>query len=470
MATKLSEPTLKIRFTDLGRETTNVKSYSLDSAYMTSTDAFSFTLYEEHSFLIRGLELQPVELYVDGNLQAVGRVEVTTVGGTDGLAIQCQGRDYICDMVECNVDPAVSVNDKMKLEQVIKLAAKSVGIENVTYDAARWRNQRAGGQIQTPVPQWSFKDAPLKDYKVNPGEGIYEFLARMCVRFGATIQPTLQRDTVLLSAPDYVQEPAYSITRSVLNPGSTKNNVLNATATRDYTKFPTVVLVTGKAAGGPEQTRKEAAVTSAYKGLMQRRSPSLFWKPWYPPYNLPEPGEENSFQVQPFKDMKKSLAAQEKFLRELKEAEDKIQEEILATAVDSDIQQTILALLPPGVAAWTIRIPPKSARRPLGLYRLLYLRDTLAKDTKQLANTAARIAAERMKDSLQYEVTIRGHKDPETGRTYTPDTIIDVHDDICGIGERLWVEHVAFSYSPGSGPITTLTCWRPGSFGIGADK
>lgn len=467
MAEKLSEPSLKIRFTDLGRETSNVKSYSLDSAYMTSTDAFSFVLYEKDANLIRGLELQPVELYVDGNLQAVGRVEITTVGGTDGLAIQCRGRDYICDMVECNVDPAVSVNDKMKLEQVIKLAAKAVGVENVTYDAARWRNQRAGGQIQTPVPQWSFKDAPLKDYKANPGEGIYEFLSRMCVRFGATIQPTLQRDTVLLGAPDYVQEAAYSITRSFSNPGSTKNNVLNATATRDYTKFPTVVLVTGKASGGPAQTRKAAATTSNFGQIRQRFSPSTTWEPWYPFMRFPEENDINIYQVKfPSEEEQK----RQKFLESLREAEEKIQTDTLATAVDSDIEKTIWALLPPGVAAWTQRIPPKSVRRPIALYRLLYLRDTIAKDTKQLANTTARIAAERMKDSLQYEVTIRGHKDPETGRTYTPDTIVEVNDDICGVGERLWIEHVEFSYSPGSGPITTLTCWRPGSFGIGADK
>lgn len=466
MAAKLSEPSLKIRFTDLGRETSNVKSYTLDSAYMTSTDAFSFVLYEKDVNLVRGLELQPVELYVDGNLQAVGRVEVTTVGGTDGLAIQCQGRDYICDMVECNVDPAVSINDKMKLEQAVKLAAKAVGVTDVTYDAARWRNQRAGGQIQTPVPQWSFQEAPLKDYKVNPGEGIYEFLARMCVRFGATIQPTLQRDTVLLSAPDYVQEAAYSITRSFSNPGSTKNNVLNATATRDYTKFPTVVLVSGKASGGPGQTRKAAATTSSSGEIMQRFTPSTVWEPWYPFMRFPEEDDINIYQVSGSDEQQENNF----FSGYFQETEEKVAAETRATTVDSDIQKTIWSLLPPGVAAWTRRIPPKSPRLPVALYRLLYLRDTLAKDTKQLANTTARIAAERMKDSLQYEVTIRGHKDPETGRTYTPDTIIDVNDDICGIGERLWVEHVEFSYAQGAGPITKLTCWRPGSFGIGADK
>ena len=233
---RLDEPSIDIFFDALGRNTRNVIEYSIDSAYMTSTDAFSFTLYEPDLSLIRNLELQPVSVYINGNLQARGRVEVTEVGHGPGLVLKCEGRDYIADLVECNIDPAVSISENMTLEQVVKIAARPVGIGTVSFDPRPWRNARTGIDIQSTLGPRKFQNAPLKDFKPNPGEGIYQFLARICARFGCTLQPTMERDKVLLGAPDYVQDAAYSVTRSIDNPKSAQNNVISAKARRDYTK------------------------------------------------------------------------------------------------------------------------------------------------------------------------------------------------------------------------------------------
>jgi prophage tail gpP-like protein len=100
----------------------------------------------------------------------------------------------------------------------------------------------------------------------------------------------------------------------------------------------------------------------------------------------------------------------------------------------------------------------------------MYMRDNLAKDAKQVQNIAARKAAERFKDCLQYTLTVRGHRDPVTNRMYTPNTVIGVYDELCDIEERLWVEKCTYTYSPGEGAKTQLVCWRPNSFGIGVDQ
>lgn len=434
---QITDQILSIRLPDLNREITNIEKYSLDSSYMTSADAFSFTMFDRNLANIRNLELQPVELRINGNLQMYGRIEVTEIGGQGGLAIQCSGRDYMADLLECNVDPALALNEKMTMEQAIKLTARPVGIDSVSFDAARWRNERVGGAVETTIGTRSFKSAPLKNYKPNPGEGIYEFLSRLCVRFGCTLQPTLRSNTVLLGAPDYVQEPSYYVSRSILNPTSSANNIISATVKRDYTKFPTVVLVSSKTGGAAAQ-RTTVAATSAFPGIVPLVVKTV--QSYFQPGPAKKTGGAGGSAPKP------------------------------GTSVPSNIQQTIYELLPPGVLAFTQRILPKETALPQGLYRLLYMRDTLSKDVDQAMNTAARIAAERLKDCLQYEVVFRGFQDPTTGRTFTSDTIIDVSDEVCDVSARLWVERVTFSYDPGTGPQTRLVCWLPGSFGIGAKE
>lgn len=437
----LYEPSIQIVYENRGTSTTRVVRYSVDSAFMTSTDAFSFTLYEEDLSLVRDLELEPVAIYIDGNLQLRGRIEATEVGRGPGFSVICQGRDYIADLVECHVDPALSVSTNMTIDQIVKQAAKPVGIASVSFDASLWRNVRAGVDISTSLGVQSFKSTPAKDYKTNPGEGIYQFLSKICARFGCTLQPTTERNIALLCAPDYVQEAAYSVTRSFASPQSAKNNVIAASAKRNYSKFPTVVLVSGKT-GGSGTSRKTISATSYKKGVA---------KAAFAPGSI----------LEGVKLMDNSTAGT---------GATSITTTPTVTGSDN-IQETIYALLPEGVPIFPQRILPSVDYVPTEgvLYRLFYVKDDLSKDLNQLMNVGARAAAERLKDCLQYEIQFRGHKDPETGRTYSADTIINVADEICDVYEPLWVERVTHEYEPGSGPTTKMTCWRPGSFGIGAN-
>ena len=98
------------------------------------------------------------------------------------------------------------------------------------------------------------------------------------------------------------------------------------------------------------------------------------------------------------------------------------------------------------------------------LYRLLYHRDTDARVQEDLDSGVRRSIAERLKDSLAYTCTVKGHADPVTGAIYSINTIANVDDSIAGVHERLWIAKRTLRYSEGEGSMTELELWRPGSF------
>jgi len=250
----LPETRLRLRFDALGRETENVTSFRLESSYLTSTDGFDVTLVEPDFELSRNLELQPVSIYLGGNLQMIGRVD-KTIRGKNGSAVTLQGRDYISEMVECHVDPSVKIKKNASLAQAILDASGTVGIAHVVGDnGVTMRNLRTGANISGGPAPPDFAALKQDEYKLKPGEGIYAFDNRLAARHGATIQPTDKRDTIALTAPDYGQDVTFLLQRYRVDPTEV-GNILEGEATRDYSRFPTHVLATGKrgAKGAPKQ-------------------------------------------------------------------------------------------------------------------------------------------------------------------------------------------------------------------------
>jgi hypothetical protein len=101
------------------------------------------------------------------------------------------------------------------------------------------------------------------------------------------------------------------------------------------------------------------------------------------------------------------------------------------------------------------------------LYRLLVYRDEEARTETMIESAMKRAIAERLKDTLEYRVTLKGHADATTGAIYSVDTMIDVNDSVCDVHEQLWIASRTLRYSGSDGPTTELVCWRPESFVIG---
>lgn len=418
---RLDEPTLTVQSEVINASKSFIE-YELDSSFMTSTDSFRATIVRPDGQLVDDdLEMLPIELYIDDRLQMVGRIDRTT-RGEHGSALRIEGRDYMADLVECSIDPSFKIEDGEEIEVVILRAASVVGIRAVEKSIDSWRDTRTGGNLRkSKAPGASIRKLKAKDYKPNPGQGLYEYLSRMVARHGGTLQPTSERTRVAIASPNYIQDAMASIVRRRESPDGRYNNILSAVAVRDYSHFPTVALGTGKIIGAATSEVKEIHSESNPLGIKIQGGGG-------------QEGEQSA-------------------------------------EMGNNIAETVEALVPERANPVLTRLKPGEflPRTPEGtaVYRLFYLRDEESKDQGQLDRSLMRAAAERMKDALHYQVTLRGHKDPGTGLVWATDTIIHVQDEICRIDEPLWVEKRVFAYDGSSGPTTKLSMWRPGSFSLG---
>lgn len=406
--------------------TTNIEDWSIQSNYLQSTDSFDFTLIDDNINNLRGLECQPVTLEVDGQIQLIGRIDMTSRGNS-GKSISCSGRDYRADLVECNIDPTFVVKEGETLGNVIIRAASPVGITKVGSgsDIATVRNVRTGrafGDTGTPP---NFRDIKQEDMKPDPGQGIYEFLKKIIERHGCTIQPDLSRDSLLIAGPIFKQDVPYKIIR--LLSSTEKNNVLSSNATRDFSSFPSLTIVQGH--GSPrtgEPTKSDHAMIDTW--------------------SLAQQFQRDGDDTVVFSDDPQGTSNS-----------------------NSPTSQGELGRILNDIT-WSGRRKPGEKNGDLleqhKIYRLNVFRDKDARTAVQLGKAAKRLLNEHLKNTLIYEVEVIGHRDPFTGAIWSIDTIVEVNDDICDVHEKLWVIERTLSYGKGSGAKTKLKCIRPGSFEI----
>jgi prophage tail gpP-like protein len=254
-----AKPTLTISLPVLGRETSNIGEYTLDSHYLVSTDAFDVNLVSEYRYELFDLELQPIELsisgqYVSGALQMIGRIDKSVSG--EGRAINLTGRDFIADLVTGRVDPAYKVNKDTDLGTAILEVCQPYGITQVdaTGDLTA-RNLRTGKTPGGGGAGKDFQQVRLEDVKPKPGQGVYDFCNRLSARNGATIQPGATRGVLSLQAPDYDQSPLYQLRRTLTQPQGQPNNINAAKAVRDFSNLPTYALLEGQSSGATSGSR-----------------------------------------------------------------------------------------------------------------------------------------------------------------------------------------------------------------------
>lgn len=397
----LSEPNLVLRIAPRSGAAVHtlderrVISYSIDSAYLTPTDGFEVTVYDENPANLHQLERQPVEIIVDGKQQVVGQIDQVSLGES-GSAAKLSGRDYMADLVEDRVNPAAKVTKNMSLADALLLVAAPQGVKKIEGPNSR-RNILTGTTVGNAAPPRDFKQVKLDEYKPGEGgEGLYAYMDRVVARHGETLQPSSRRDTVVLAHPDFGQSPSGRIQRYRDPRRAIENNIIGEPrATRDWSSVPTVVLVCGK------------------QGIASRG--------------------------------KTALSATVKLRDFAPNALNDLSPEVRASIVD----------VVPDPAA-----PPPNVDGERHFYRLLFHRDEQARNQEQLQRVANRLMSERLRATLKYEVTLRGHSDPATGAMWAVDTTIDVVDEVCNINETLWIAKRTLMYERSRGATTKLECWR----------
>lgn len=115
------------------------------------------------------------------------------------------------------------------------------------YRVERARRGHASGMIGADVENLRVREA-----KPQVGETVWDFIVRHCRRFG--VMPWVNaRGHLVLSSPDYDQEPLYQLRRS-LTPGDQTNNILAGGWVRSYQALSSSITVYGRT-GGHDATR-----------------------------------------------------------------------------------------------------------------------------------------------------------------------------------------------------------------------
>lgn len=381
-----------------------VLSYSIDSSYMTPTDAVKLVVFDQDVEKLRGLLRQPIEVVLDGNQQMVGQIDVVREGH-EGTAVEITARDYLADIIEDHVNPALKVTKDMSVSDALLAAFAPQGITEIEGPIAK-RNVLTGVSVGTTAVPLDLKTKKLDDYKANPGENLWSYGDRIAARHGGTMQPSTRRDRIVIGAPDFEQDSSGKIIRRLGQEEALSNNVVGKpTCIRDWSKVPTVCTVVGK-----QGKAGKSKSTLSFTITLEEYAPHI-----------------------------------------LNDLADEVRESMLFERP---------AVGTPG-SAFAVDIVPH-------FYRLLMHKDEQATNQAQLERTARRLMAERVRETLKYTCTVRGHHDTTSDRQamYAVDTVLDVEDEACGIREPMWVAQRTFDYVRGSGAKTKLELWRLNTFSL----
>jgi prophage tail gpP-like protein len=403
MADDFDRDTFEVEIEGAERYRGIFKSYRLTSNYMTPTDAWEFVVFsEENQFDLRRIwrPLQPVRLYINGACQLVGRIDGIEGVPKSGGALRVFGRDYLADLVDATVDPQFSVQKGWTLEQAYQALFRPFGITKIESSNIDALAILLGSAASTKVKKTKRKAAvSLEDFKAEENLGVMELGSKIAARHGLILLPAPERDTIIVDSPNYDQDPIVRLER----PG----NILDASARRDYTSVPTVTIGRG---------RTGFTNDSASGGRSQY---STFTGPTAPSKRIAK------------------LAEVQRILERL---------DGLSSVIED-------------------RADLNSRAVPLAgtLYRPLFYRDKDSRNQEQLDFAVRRMIAERLRDTLTYDVTMQGHADRQTGAVYAVDTMADVADNVEDISERLWCFERTF-VNEGDGPKTELKYIRPDSY------
>lgn len=434
------------------------KSYRINSNYVTPTDGWEFTVMAEAAPLElrrRWRPLQPIRLYINGCCQVIGRIDGIETADETGIALRVFGRDYLADIVDSSVDPRFQISKGQSIETLLVELFRPWGISRIEGSHNARRNVLTGREAYAGAPERSYEEARLEDFKAEENQGVMEFANKVVARHGFTIQPAATRDAVSVDAPNYLQEPLYSLSR----PG----NVESATCLRDYGAIPTVVLSRSQTALGKQQAASAVGSLSTFnlrgKQIIVEESDVT-----YAPGVVPV---ERSSEV---------LRRGNRLILE----ETELRLRARSAPVAPPLRQSFRALADvPEVLAIgqtdsglpVIRDvafdPKREDSESYGydppVYKPVFFLDKQSRNQEQLDRAIRRLLAEKLRDSLVYRPTVLGHRDQTSGALWAVDTMVSVNDEIEGVNEVLWIIDRTF-VNTGDGPKTELVCVRPASY------
>lgn len=409
---------VRLRVMDEHVDLTRWTSYTFASNFLTPADGWSCTIGDgslserERNALTPGAT---VRLYVDQHPLAEGYIDSVSIEAdrSGGIQYTVEGRDRLALAVDAIADPQLQFKKGATLAEVLRELFTPFGWvadDHFVIDNDANRNAKTGGIRGIPMTKGGKKKGPkpLKDFvlhqlKPHNHEGVFAFASRITQRFGLWIWCSADGDTLIVSKPDFDQEPTYQLRRTL---GDT--NVLSGSVKFDMTDQPSVLIADGFSGGGEfGKSRIKSFCVNPYFGV-----------------------DEDGFVL-------------------------------------DDITQLLKKY--PDAEQVTMTVQPYKRRRIGAPIRPMFLHDDESKTQEQLNNFVRREMSLLLRKSMTAHYTVEGHGQL-LNNIFIPwdlDTVVEVHDDVAGVHERMYVVGRTFEKSRQGGTHTRLELVRLNSIQFG---
>jgi prophage tail gpP-like protein len=441
---------------------TSFISYDYISDFLSPSDSGSFTLNtgelsrQDLQTLVLGASVQ---VTLNGVTQSNGNIDDLHYSGSrkSGSLLEIRFRDWLARAVDAELDPqGVRYKPGMTLDQLMTRTFAPFGIRALVNDNYANRDAIRG---RTYGVKSSKRNKPLKSYvlhelKPYDSEGAFTFASRVSQRFGLWIWPAVDGGTLVVSKPDFDQDPSYQI-HLRLDQSDVHNNVIDWDVTKSRKQQPWFIVARGFGGGGASaKSTIEAYIINPY--VQTTLDPAKYFGA-----QQANPGPPQNTQQQP--DL--LTQAVQNFLLT---GNSENTAAILRVPLAQPSQAPALANQYPSSQAI---IPPFDIDQYSDLSFIpiqepfpapMFARDTESHDQSQVAAYLQRQLSLHTRKLLTASYTIEGHQ--LNGQPIAIDTIVDVNDDISNLHLQLWVKGRRFHKAAGStGTTTTLECLLPGT-------
>jgi len=233
--------------------------YEFARDMLTPSDSFSFDLGDERlpDSHRRALKLgERVRPYIDNVCLAEGYIDSVEIGADrgGGLTYAINGRDRLGQALDAVVDPTFQLKENATLIDLLRRMYEPFGWvndEHFVFDNTANRVATAGdrnGKLSKAKKTFGAekKDHRLHQTKPYNHESVFHFTSRVAQRFGLWIWPSVDGEKLIISKPDFDQEPAFTLRRDRAGNG----NILDGTVRYDMTEQPAVIIADGFSGGG----------------------------------------------------------------------------------------------------------------------------------------------------------------------------------------------------------------------------
>ncbi|MCU0686942.1 MAG: hypothetical protein MUF34_32645 [Polyangiaceae bacterium] len=240
------------------------ESAEVSSDYLTPCDTFRFDAGSEAAPIEIARRFPPGKNVIVSAVLHEGREAVLLDGYIDivdmssdrgsGRRLMIEGRDFLSQVVDSNVDPRRPPPGQPTIEQVNDFVLK--GMFNIQYEITEENvktHEAIGPRLKKRPPTRPSRRSrkqPANQSIPRDNEGAWQFLARMNSDHGYWLSAgrTPERRYAILAGPNYNQDSHYSL-RLLRGPAGAANNVIRSSLRVDESSVPSHVYVKGSGFG-----------------------------------------------------------------------------------------------------------------------------------------------------------------------------------------------------------------------------